>query len=124
MTNVEFKNYLQNRTIAFSVTVIELLQKISITRISRNIKDQIIRSSTSIGANYHEANRAESRSDFIHKIAITAKEASETEYWLSILEKLFPEYKEIVACRSEVAELVRIFDKIHLTACKNKRLRA
>ncbi|MBS7286001.1 MAG: four helix bundle protein [Kiritimatiellae bacterium] len=47
--------------------------------------DQVARSVTAIGANYREANRAKSREDFLHKITIVAKEASESEYWLLLL---------------------------------------
>lgn len=47
---------------------------------------QVLRSATSIGANYREANRAGSKNDFIHKIGIVEKEASETVYWLEIME--------------------------------------
>jgi len=47
---------------------------------------QLLRSGTSVGANYREANRAQSRSDFIHKIALVEKEAAETQYWLELFE--------------------------------------
>jgi four helix bundle protein len=46
---------------------------------------QLLKSGTSIGANYREANRAQSREDFIHKIAICEKESAETEYWIELL---------------------------------------
>jgi len=48
----------------------------------------LLRAGTSIGANYREANRAQSRNDFIHKIALVEKEAGETQYWLEIFEEL------------------------------------
>jgi len=48
------------------------------------LSDQLSRSATSTGANYREANRAESRHDFIHKIALVEKEAAETQYWLEL----------------------------------------
>lgn len=47
---------------------------------------QLLKAGTSIGANYREANRAESKLDFIHKIAVVEKEASETQYWLELLD--------------------------------------
>ncbi len=47
---------------------------------------QLLKSGTSVGANYREANRAQSRSDFIHKIALVEKEAAETQYWLELFE--------------------------------------
>ena len=118
MTNGEFKVQLEKRTAAFSVGILRMLRAVPIGIDTRNIRDQIARSATAIGANYREANRAESRSDFIHKIAITAKEASESEYWLTILYELHPQVEGLPSLLSESGQLVRIFDKIRLTATR------
>ena len=115
MTNGEFKVELEKRTVAFSVAVLRTLRKIPVGIESRNIKDQLARLATAIGASYREANRAESRSDFVHKIAVVAKEASESEYWLLLLKELYPNISEIVLILMEAGELVRVFDKILLT---------
>ena len=115
MTNGEFKVELEKRTVVFSVLVLKMLRKIPVGIESRNIKDQVARSVTAIGANYRETNRAESREDFLHKIAIVAKEASESEYWLLLLRELYPEVTEIGPALAEAGELLRIFDKIRLT---------
>ena len=115
MTNGEFKVKLEKRTVAFSVAVLRTLRKVPVGIESRNIKDQLARSATAIGANYREANRAESRSDFLHKISVVAKEASESEYWLLLLKELYPDVSEIIPALIEAGELVRIFDKIRLT---------
>ena len=115
MTNGEFKVELEKRTVVFSVLVLKMLRKIPVGIESRNIKDQVARSVTAIGANYREANRAESREDFLHKIATVAKEASESEYWLLLLRELYPEVTEIGPALAEAGELLRIFDKIRLT---------
>ena len=115
MTNSEFKIELEKRTVNFSVSVLRLLRKIPFGIESRNIKDQLARSATAIGSNYREANRAESRNDFVHKIAVVSKEASESEYWLLLLKELYPNVSEIAPVLVEVGELVRIFDKIRLT---------
>jgi four helix bundle protein len=48
------------------------------------ILQQLVRSATAVGANYREANRAESKADFVHKVGISLKEAAEAEYWLQI----------------------------------------
>lgn len=120
MTNGEFKVELEKRTVVFSVAVVRMLCKIPVGIESRNIKDQLARSATAIGSNYHEANRAESRGDFIHKIAVAAKEASESEYWILLLNELYPTVSEIKPALAEAGELVRIFDKIRLTM-RNKR---
>ena len=117
MTNAEFKQVLEKRTVAFSVQVLKILRHLPVGIESRNIKDQVARSVTAVGANYRvEANRAESKSDFIHKISVVAKEASESEYWLLLLRELYPEVVEIEPARAEAGELVRIFDKIRYSA--------
>lgn len=115
MTNGEFKVELEKRTVAFSVAVLRTLRKVPVGIESRNIKDQLARSATAIGANYREANRAESRSDFLHKISVVAKEASESEYWLLLLNELYPNIVELSPVLIEAGELVRIFDKIRMT---------
>jgi len=55
--------------------------------VSETLGVQLLRSGTSVGANYREANRAQSRSDFIHKIALVEKEAAETQYWLELFDE-------------------------------------
>ncbi len=54
------------------------------TAAARVVTSQMLRSATAVGANYREANRAESKADFIHKTALALKEAAETEYWLEL----------------------------------------
>lgn len=115
MTNSEFKVQLEKRTVAFSVAVIKTLRNIPSGLESKNIREQVMRSATAIGANYREANRAESASDFAHKIAIVAKESSETEYWLMLLNELYPNVDGLGALLAEAGELTRIFDKVRRT---------
>ena len=74
MTNNEFKIKLERRTVEFSVAVIMMLRKIPGGLESKNIREQVMRSATAVGANYREANRAESSADFVHKIGVVAKE--------------------------------------------------
>ena len=121
MTNGEFKIELEKRTVVFSVTVLRMLRRIPLSGGFRNVRDQVARSATSIGANYREANRAESRDDFLHKISIVAKEAAESEYWLLVLRELCPEIEEVGTALSEANSLVRIFDKIRLTLRRTPR---
>jgi four helix bundle protein len=64
---------------------------------------QLLKSGTSIGANYREANRAESKADFIHKLAIVEKEASETLYWLELM------LESGIGANEEAKELLAIF---------------
>ena len=81
--------------------------------VSRPIIGQVVRSGTSIGANYMEANAASSKRDFQNKIYICKKESQETKHWLRMLVKCFPERKEkITILWKEVQELTMIFQKI------------
>ncbi|MBN1452600.1 MAG: four helix bundle protein [Anaerolineales bacterium] len=78
---------------------------------------QLLRSGTSIGANYREANRAESKADFIHKISIVEKEATETQYWLELLaESSLGESDEISDLIQEAGELLAIVTRIGKTS--------
>lgn len=104
---------LRERTEKFGETIIALLKTISINPINRSLIDQLTRSSTSIGANYMEADGAESKKDFRHKISICKKEAMETQYWLQMLAKASPETQESLRkLWKEVHELTLIFAKI------------
>lgn len=101
---------LEERTTAFSVTVISCCRTLQKDILLRPILDQLIRSATSIGANYTEANNASSKADFRSKIFIAKKEASETRYWLDILEKTTD--LDVSALKQEALELNLIFQKI------------
>lgn len=79
---MENKNLLREQTINFTIDVSDVCDDLSGCSIYKN---QLIRSSSSIGANIHEAKYAQSRADFINKLEIALKESSETEYWLEII---------------------------------------
>ena len=74
-----------DKCIAFSVKINKLRKELRGKQHEYNNSDQIQRSGTSIGANYSEACDAESKADFVHKLAIAQKEANETMYWLKVL---------------------------------------
>ena len=78
---------LEQRTKRFALKIIELVRSLPKNRVTDVLGYQLLKAGTSIGANYREANRAESRNDFIHKIGIVEKEASETCYWLELFEE-------------------------------------
>src|ERR1700743_3255158 len=78
------KTELEGRTREFAVRIVTLIRTFPKTVDGIEVGRQLLKSGTSIGANYREANRAESKSDFIHKVGIAEKEASETVYWLEI----------------------------------------
>ena len=78
---------LERRTKAFAVKVVRFVGALPRNRLSDTLGTQLLKSGTSVGANYREANRAQSRSDFIHKIALVEKEAAETQYWLELFDE-------------------------------------
>ncbi len=84
---------LEERTAKFGENVIKFANKIPKTPASLPIITQFVRSGTSVGANYCEADDAESKKDFQHKIGICKKEARETKHWLRILAITTPELK-------------------------------
>lgn len=81
------KSELEGRTKEFALRVVRFVGSLPKNRVTDVLGYQLLRSGTSIGANYREANRAESRSDFIHKIGVVEKEASGTHYWLEPCEE-------------------------------------
>ncbi|HVT02766.1 MAG TPA: four helix bundle protein [Thermoanaerobaculia bacterium] len=107
------KKDLEQRTKRFALQVIDFCDALPRARSSEVLAKQLIRSATSIGANYREANRAESRKDFIHKIAIVEKEAAETEYWLElIVERVSADNTEVRPILQESREILAIFTAI------------
>jgi len=76
---------LERRTKNFALLVIKFVSSLPRTREADVLGRQLLRSATSVGANYREANRAVSRPDFANKIGTVQKEASETQYWIELL---------------------------------------
>ncbi len=104
---------LEERTAKFGEDIIEFMKSIPDTPVNRPLINQLVRSGTSIGANYMEADAAESKKDFRHKISIVKKESKETMHWLRMIAKANPERK--TDCRrlwKEAHELVLIFSAI------------
>ena len=80
------ENVILNKSIDFSLEIITFCELLEEKR-KYVIANQLLKSGTSIGANIHEAQNAESRADFIHKMKIAAKEIEETKYWLLLCER-------------------------------------
>lgn len=114
MSQFENRKYdLEERTAQFSEKIINLCKKVPKNIITNPIIDQLLRSGTSMGANYYEANGASSKRDFKNKIFICKKEGKETKYWLRLLAKAEQQFAE--ECRilwREAQELTLIFSKI------------
>lgn len=104
---------LEERTARFGKAIIVFAKEIPKNQVTAPLISQLVRSGTSVGANYAEADDAESRRDFRHKISICKKEARETKHWLRMLAEAAPDHK--VAARrlwQEAKELHLIFAAI------------
>ncbi|KKP59336.1 MAG: hypothetical protein UR52_C0008G0046 [Candidatus Gottesmanbacteria bacterium GW2011_GWA1_34_13] len=112
MTNKSFD--LKRRILLFVLKVINLIKILPENKVNRIFIDQIVRSSSSIGSNYEEADGTPTKKDFIYKMGVVKKEAKETKYWLKIIrltnEKKF--YTMIDELGFENEELIKIFAKI------------
>ena len=104
-------------TFEFSLKIIELAEFLEESK-KYVVANQILKSGTSIGANIHEAQNAESKLDFIHKFKIAAKEANETHYWLMLCEnsKNYPDTRALI---DNLTIIQKIINKI-ITSSKNK----
>lgn len=108
---------LEGRTKAFALRLIRFVAELPKNKITDVLGRQLLKAGTSVGANYREGNRAESHDDFIHKIGIVEKEASESQYWLELLEEAkIGECDERQWLLRESGELVAIFTRIGKTA--------
>ena len=123
MTNGKKKTELEERLIDFAVRVVHLVDALPKSRVGNHIGSQLIRSGTSPAPNYGEAQDAESRSDFIHKIKIVLKELRETKVWLLMVRKakLVGPGSKLQPLIVECDELIAIFVKSVKTARENKK---
>ena len=114
---------LEERLIDFAVRIIALAQSLPKTRAGNHIGGQLIRCGTSPAPNYGEAQSAESRSDFIHKMKVCLKELRETKVWLLIIvrSKLIKEMSRCEGLINENDELISIFVTSIKTAWQHKK---
>ncbi len=102
---------LRDRTLEFSRSVIRFLKPLQKDLLVKPLSSQLIRSATSIGANFVEAKNASSKRDFRNKVFISKKEALEALYWLQLLEE-FTDSPELKDLQKECRELILILQKI------------
>ncbi len=115
---------LENRLIAFAVHIIQLTEKLPNTRAGNHLANQLVRSGTSPALNYGEAQSAESRKDFVHKLKIILKELRESQICLIIIlqSKIYRNNDELNILIAENDELISIFYRSIETAKKNKKM--
>jgi four helix bundle protein len=96
------ENLIVNLTFQFTLDIVKFVETLEGSR-TFAVANQLIKSGTSVGANVREAQSAESKADFIHKLKIAAKEADETEYWLLICDQSenYPSLQRIIRSNPE-----------------------
>jgi len=103
-------NIIVEKTVEFALLIITYAELL-LSMKKYVVANQLLKSGTSIGANVREAQNAESKADFIHKMKIAAKEADETEYWL-LLCQLSETYPNCLDLQSKISDIVKILSKI------------
>ena len=114
---------LEERLIEFSILIIAIVNETPNSKAGNHLSGQLVRSGTSVSLNYGEAQSAESKKDFIHKMKIILKELRETFICLKIMQrsKLFKSEEKIIRAKKENNELISIFVKSIETAQKNQK---
>ena len=114
------RNELKNRTKKFALDIIKMSLYLPSNPVAWVIGKQVIRSATSVGANYREACRGRSKAEFISKIAICESEADETVYWLELLkESNILDNESLDSLLKEASELTAIFTASNRSARRN-----
>jgi four helix bundle protein len=111
-------NELQGRLFKFSVEVIKEVRNLPTTIEFKVISYQILKSATSVGANYEEAQGAVSKADFSNKVAISLKEMRETNYWIRIINEIQNDKKNWYKLDEESKELMKILGAIYSKTSK------
>jgi len=117
-------NVIKEKSFRFAVRVVMLYKYLKSEKKEYILSKQLMRSGTSIGANVRESQNAESKADFIHKLAISQKEADETLYWLELLKETdYITTEEYQSLESDATELLKIIRSIILTTKNNKGIK-
>jgi four helix bundle protein len=119
MSNTNYD--LEERTGKFGEDIIKFANQIPKNEVTKPLISQLVRAGTSVGANYCEADCAETKKDFEHKIGICKKESKETKHWLRMIAEAVPNLKENCrTCWREATELNLIFCAIVNKSRKNR----
>ena len=115
------ENVIVKKSESFADRIVKMCKYLSKKKSGdKNMLDQIYRSGTSIGANIHEGVQAQSKADFISKLGISLKEATETSYWLVVLNRAnFLEEKLYLSLKADLDSIIRILVASIKTSKKN-----
>lgn len=117
---MKVENMIVDKSKAFAIRIIRLYQHLCSNKKEYVLSKQVLRSGTSIGANVKEAQRAQSKKDFIAKMSIASKEASETEYWLELLHDTdYIGDSEFTSIHADCIEIIKLLVSIVKTSQNN-----
>jgi len=114
------ENIIKNKSFAFALRIVKMY-KFLIEKKEFVLSKQLLRSGTAIGALIREAEHAESKADFIHKMAIAQKEANETDYWIELLYR--SEYlneKFYISIHKDITEISKLLSSIIISTKRGK----
>jgi four helix bundle protein len=115
------ENILKDKSYNFALETIKVCRDLQFKN-ELILSRQLIRSATSVGANIREANNAQSKADFIHKLSISLKECDESQYWLELLkDSLYIENSVFDKLHSEAIQIHRLLTRIILTTKNNSK---
>ena len=119
----QFVEELKERTKLFTIGMVKFCDTLKSSRAVNIITYQVLKSSSSIGANYRAACRARSRAEFFSKLCIVVEEADETEYWLEVINEsnLYKDKSEIDRLLKEANEILKIMTSAKNTTFKEGR---
>jgi|ERR1041385_3088384 four helix bundle protein len=116
---MEKENILKSKSYQFAIKIVRFNKLLVEEKREFVIAQQILRSGTSIGAMVEEANQAESKADFIHKLSVANKEANETHYWLRLLRDSEVDSHETILLINDCEELLKLLTSIVKTTKAN-----
>ena len=107
------KSVVREKSFAFALRIVKMSQYLQEQKREYVLSKQLLRSGTAIGALVREADQAESRADFIHKLAIALKEANESEYWIELLTQSgYIDKKSSISILADLTELLKLLTAI------------
>lgn len=113
-------NIISPKSVAYAIRIVNLYKYLSRDQSEYVLSKQLLRSGTAIGALIREAEHAESKADFLHKMNISLKEANEADYWLMLLHQCkYLKENEYESLRSDGEEIIRLLASIVKTTKKN-----
>ena len=107
------ENIIKNKSFLFAIRVVNLYKVLTTEHKEFVMSKQLLRSGTSVGANVREAEHAESKADFVHKLSMALKEANETEYWIDLLKEIsYLNNSEYLSIQYDIKEILKLLTSI------------